>query len=506
MFKTIFSRLVAIFVLILLVAFFVTGFMLNIFLGGYVTDEKAVTLEQSCDNINLVLNNYFQLQKIDDTFAQKYLTDYLHAYGETYRSMIWIVDQSGHIGYSSSDIPAAITEKYKDDSGYIKLPDERQYKEVMQKAGKVRVIGDFYGFFKEPSFSDKFGNNSWLTIEKSFEYEDSNGNAVLVGIFMHTSVPEANRARNEVFKLFLISVAGAVIISIILIYIFSLRLSKPLKEIKNAAKVIADGEFTKRLDIKSNDEIGELAKTFNQMVVALQNLEEMRRGFIANVSHELRTPMTSIRGFIDGILDGTIPPEKHNYYLQVVKDETLRLNRLVNNLLDLARMEAGEVQMNIRQIDINELTRRCIIKLESLLLEKKIMVEASFEEENVIVKADADAIERVLYNLVHNAIKFSPEESTINISITRQKNKAYISVKDHGIGIDSNEKDMIWDRFYKSDKSRSRDKTGTGLGLAIVHNIIHEHGQEIWVESETGKGTTFTFTLDIIENRNGSNE
>ena len=234
------------------------------------------------------------------------------------------------------------------------------------------------------------------------------------------------------------------------------------------------------------------------MAVALQNIEEMRRGFVANVSHELRTPMTSIRGFVDGILDGTIPPEKQNHYLTIVRDETIRLNRLVNDLLDLARMEAGEVKLNITVWDINELVRKCVIKLETLLLEKGLTVDADFEEEDLPVKADSDSIERVVYNLMHNAIKFTPAGGKISIKTRKRKDKAEIIVKDTGIGIAQNDQDMIWDRFYKADKSRGRDKTGTGLGLAIVRNIINEHGQNIWVESKPGEGTAFMFTLDAV--------
>ena len=250
----------------------------------------------------------------------------------------------------------------------------------------------------------------------------------------------------------------------------------------------------------SRDEIGQLAQSFDQMAVALQNIEEMRRDFIANVSHELRTPMTSIRGFIEGILDGTIPPERQSYYLTIVRDETDRLNRLVNNLLDLARMEAGELELRPRVVNINEIIRVCIIKLENLITSKQIQVEANFDDENVFVSADPDAIERVIYNLVHNAIKFTPEGGSIAIGTVRKKDTVEISVKDTGIGIDPNDMDMIWDRFYKADKSRSKDKVGTGLGLAIVKNIINEHNQQIWVESEPGKGTKFTFTLRKIEN------
>ncbi len=234
---------------------------------------------------------------------------------------------------------------------------------------------------------------------------------------------------------------------------------------------------------------------FNQMALALQDIEEMRRVFIANVSHELRTPMTSIRGFVEGILDGTIPQEKHNQYLNIVKDETYRLNRLVNDLLDLAKIEAGEVELDITTLNINEMVRKCVIKLEALLIEKDLSVDADFEEEELLAKGDSDAIERVLYNLMHNAIKFTPPGGKIGVITRKLKDRIEVTVRDNGIGIDPNELDHVWDRFYKSDKSRGRDKTGTGLGLAIVRNIINEHKQSISVRSEPGLGTAFTFTL-----------
>jgi signal transduction histidine kinase len=296
------------------------------------------------------------------------------------------------------------------------------------------------------------------------------------------------------------AVAVSIIISIILVYIFSLRLSRPLKKINSAAKHIANGEFNERLNINSEDEIGELARSFNNMAGALQNLENMRRGFIANVSHELRTPMTSIHGFIEGILDGTIPPQRQKEYLVIVRDEIKRLNRLTTDILDLARIEAGEVSVNPVDFNINELIRRCIIKLESFITEKDINIEAKFEEEVMYVKADIDSIERVIINLLHNAIKFVQPGGKIALSTSRIKSKILVCVEDNGIGIDSNEIDLIWERFYKSDKSRSEEKTGTGLGLAIVRNIINDHRQKIWVESQAGKGTRFYFTLDSGSN------
>ena len=498
MFKTIFSKLVAMFVFVLAIAFIVTGVTLNYFLENFLTQEKAATLEKSSSVIHEPLINI--LNNNDDPVAGFYFQNFLQLFTlYNTNSYIWVVDDTGHIIRSEPELPKELQYKLVDSTGFIKLPDEQQYKNIMNHPDTAKVTGDFFGFFSDEAFRTINRSNSWLTVETSYRYGNRAGKSKMIAIYMHTSIPEVQSARTNVFKFYFFSVGTAILISIMLVYIFSLRLTRPLKEIKNAAKIIAGGEFKKRLNISSQDEIGQLAQSFDQMVVALENIEDMRRGFIANVSHELRTPMTSIRGFIEGILDGTIPPDRQNYYLTIVRDETDRLNRLVNNLLDLARMEAGELELNPRVVNINELVRVCIIKLETLITNKKIQVEALFEEEDIYVSADADAIERVLYNLVHNAIKFTPEEGKINISTVTKKDIVEVSVEDSGIGISPDEIDMIWDRFYKADKSRSNDKVGTGLGLAIVKTIINEHNQQIWVVSQPGKGTKFTFTLRKVE-------
>jgi len=289
------------------------------------------------------------------------------------------------------------------------------------------------------------------------------------------------------------------LISITLVYLSASRITKPLKKMANAARLIAKGETVQKLDIKSKDEVGELAANFNYMAAELQNHENIRREFLANISHELRTPMTSIKGFVEGILDGTIPKEKEKVYLTIVKDEISRMSRLVNDLLDLSKIEAGELKLVMKKVNINELIRRCIIKMESLIEKKSINIEFIFEEEDAIVSADPDAIERVVINLLHNAVKFTPIGGKIEVGTYRQKGKIYVSIKDNGIGIDEKDIDMIWKRFYKSDKSRSQDRKGTGLGLAIVKNLISEHKQDIWVKSQLGKGTEFIFTLDSID-------
>lgn len=506
MFKTIFSKMIAIFIGVLIMAFSITGFMLSFFLDSYFTRERASLLETGSIYVNQVFGNY--LENIDNAGStnnivyESLLNESLVFIGSQTKSFIWIVDETGHIFRSNLSMPQTIKDKYFD-NGYIKIPDNKQFSRLLEQETTITDIGDYSGFFKDPSYAGI--GNLWLTVGRSFKYTDeTSGKDFMIRVYMHTPVDELKDTRYAVFQYFFISVTVAIIISFVLIYIFSLRFTRPLKQIKNAAARIANGEFEKRLDIKSKDEIGELAKTFNQMAVSLQNLEEMRRGFIANVSHELRTPMTSIRGFVEGILDGTIPPERQSHYLAIVRDETDRLNRLVNNLLDLAKMEAGEMKLSIVPVNINELVRKCVINLETLLLEKNLTVDADFEEEDLFVKADMDAIERVLYNLMHNAIKFTPAGGNIKVMIRLQKSKAEVTVKDNGIGIDENELEMIWDRFYKTDKSRSKDKTGTGLGLAIVKNIINEHGQKIWVESKPGEGTSFTFTLEQAHEEAGN--
>lgn len=490
MFKSIFSRLVFMFITILIVSFTVTGTMLYFFLDGFVSEEKEKVLLQSAEDINTFMGEY--VDYLDDPIVSRSLKYLLKVYVDNTAAQIWFVNTEGYIVLTQKDfpeltIPNNILSNMKlEGPGRVRLPDERQYKKVMQSDTIFREKGDFYGLFKETG-------QPWLTIAKPLVYKGQ----IVGAIYLMAAMPKIKEARTNVFRLFMISVLIAILISIVLVYIMSLRISKPLKEMNNIAKVIAGGDFKKRVNIESKDEVGQLARSFNQMVIELENLENMRRGFIANVSHELRTPMTSIRGFIEGILDETIPPERQNDYLVIVRDEAKRLNRLVNDLLDLARMESGEIKISYKDFNINELIRRCIIKLENFIVDKNLQIEANFGQEDLYVNADVDAIERVVINLMHNAIKFTGDGGIIKLSSWRQRGKIYVSVEDNGVGIDKEELPLIWDRFYKSDKSRSRDKTGTGLGLAIIKNIINEHKQEINVESELGIGTKFTFTLNI---------
>ena len=232
------------------------------------------------------------------------------------------------------------------------------------------------------------------------------------------------------------------------------------------------------------------------MAQSLEVSEKTRNTFISNVSHDLRTPITSISGFVDGILDGVIPPEKHTYYLEIVSSEAKRLSRLVATLLEVSRIQAGERKFTLAPFDICEMARQIVISFEKKIEEKKLEVEFDLENDNMTAVADRDAIYQIVYNLCDNAIKFSREGGLFKISITKQKNKKLlVSVYNEGQGISEADLPYVFERFYKSDKSRGLNKTGVGLGLYISKTIIDSHGEKIWVESEQNQYCRFSFTL-----------
>jgi signal transduction histidine kinase len=221
----------------------------------------------------------------------------------------------------------------------------------------------------------------------------------------------------------------------------------------------------------------------------------MRSSFVANVSHELRTPMTTISGFVEGILDGTIAEEKRPQYLEIVLDESRRLSRLVSDLLDLDKIERNQQPLDLKEFDVNELLRLNLIKLERRVEDKRLNVEVEFENDPQKVLAEKDSIARVVVNLLDNAVKFADEGGYIGVKTGTSGNDVFVAVENSGLGMEPDELERIFDRFYKTDKSRSADKIGVGLGLYIVKNIIKNHGKQIWAESALGEYTRFTFTL-----------
>ncbi len=307
-----------------------------------------------------------------------------------------------------------------------------------------------------------------------------------------------------ILRVFSAATLFAFAMAFILVYLVSLRLTKPLREMSAAAKQYATGDFSKRIPIKSgihilgSDETDELITAFNSMAQALATLEMSRRSFVANVSHELKTPMTTIGGFIDGILDGTIEPEKEAQYLKIVSDEVKRLSRLVTGMLNMSKIEAGELELKPVSFDISEMIFRTLLSFEQIIDKKHIEIKGldSFESNSIV--ADKDMINQVVYNLIDNAVKFTPEGGYIEVASKSDSEKAIIRIRNSGMGIPGEEIDKIFERFYKIDKSRSYDVKGAGMGLYIVKTLIELHGGNIVARSEPGQYTEFIFQLPLI--------
>ncbi len=296
--------------------------------------------------------------------------------------------------------------------------------------------------------------------------------------------------------MYLSSAVFASALSFLVIYAFTAKLTNPLRQMSNATKAYAQGDFSKRVSVRGVDELAELCQSFNRMATSLSVLESSRRSFVANVSHELKTPMTTISGFIDGMLDGTIPPEKHQEYLGIVSVEVKRLSRLVTSMLNLSKIEAGELEIKQTNFDVVQQIINCMLTFEQEIEKKNITINGFENLTPTLAFADRDMIYQVVYNLVDNAVKFTNENGEISVYSGEDKNgKIFVSIENTGEGISPEETGRIFERFYKVDKSRSYDVKSAGLGLYLCKTIVEMHGGTIFAESEKDRFTRFTFVL-----------
>lgn len=363
-------------------------------------------------------------------------------------------------------------------------------------------------------YFDEVKSGKYISKIQKIQMKDGYKKCLIVGIpiryqnnvigtsFYVCELPAIYKNATVLSLMFIIAALITLMFTAVIIYLQSKNISRPIIRINNAVRDIAAGNFSQRVTVETNDEIGQLASSFNFMADSIEKLEESHSSFCSDVSHELRTPMTSISGFVEGILDGTIPAEKQDYYLRIVLDETKRLTKFVNDTLEMSKMSSSEYQLDITEFDINELIRTCIISLGNRIDEKNLDLNVDFKQDVFKVLADKDSIKRVVLNIMDNAIKFSYPNTTMGVSTWAEKGKIYVCIGNFGDGIDSSDLSNIFNRYYKTDKSRTNEKTGAGLGLSLVKNILVLHKQAIWVESvdtkegSNAKYTKFTFTLE----------
>lgn len=454
-------------IIITVIVIIVTSMLLLGLLSGYIVNDRSRTLTEEADRVNQM--TVFYINNRNDAVEDFYKMS-LRNVSNRIRGIIYIVDRRGNV--ISSDNASETVNMSKIDAAFA---------QKVLSGKKTVEVGDLDGLY----------NHTFLTVGVPLAF----GDEIVGATYLAMPMPEINRYKYHIFRITISAITTAIIVAMVISYIYSRKASKPIMDLNNAAKAVANGNFDVKVSTDGDSEMAELSANFNAMVESLKSLEDMRSSFIANVSHELRTPMTTISGFVEGIMDGTIPPEKRDTYLKIVLDETKRLARLVTELLQLARIDAGTMQLNIREFDINELIRITILKFESRINEKALDIDIDFENENEPVLADKDTVQRVVTNLFDNAIKFNYQNGYIKIAVKRHNGKIEISIENSGIGIEPDELLHIWERFYKTDKSRSYDKKGMGLGLYLVQGIIAAHDEKIWVESEKNKWARFTFTL-----------
>ena len=316
-------------------------------------------------------------------------------------------------------------------------------------------------------------------------------------VLIHKPIRKIVALKDGFINISYMTLAVIFLCAFVVLGLFTYTVYIPIWKITRAAKDYSEGNFETQINIHTNDEIGYLAASLNYMAAELSTLEEDQRKFIANVSHDFRSPLTSIKGYIEAIMDGTIPHEMQDKYLNIILFETERLNKLTQSMLELNKYGKKGTMLDISSFDINNTIKLVAQSFEGICQEKKISFELILTGETSFVLADMSKIQQVLYNLIDNAIKFSHPDSTITVETTEKNEKVFISVKDTGIGIPKESMKKIWERFYKTDLSRGKDKRGTGLGLAIVKEIISVHNENINVISTEGVGTEFIFTLPL---------
>ena len=351
-------------------------------------------------------------------------------------------------------------------------------------------------WYEETTLSGIYDESRYLAGQTLFASDGEQIGYVLV------SAPMA-QTKNFMLRsstLFFYVAIAVLVVSMLAASFLSRMQVRPLGQMADAARRFGRGERGVRVEEspKNTSEINDLARAFNTMVDSLESSERRRQEFVANVSHELKTPMTTIGGYIDGMLDGTIPPEKQQHYMQIVSGEVRRLSRLVRNMLDISRLQAmGVEESRMTRFDLGELMSDVIITFEQKINGKGLNVDVELPDRPVWVKAERDGITQVVYNLLDNAIKFCPQGGKLGLFLALEGGKAKVTVQNSGPTIDPNELPLLFDRFHKADKSRSADREGWGLGLYIAKTIVGAYGGDIWATSENGI-TNFIFTLPTV--------
>ena len=472
--KSSFSRSFFTAATILLLALSVLGAAFQLQVNKYMEDSTVAGLQQDAS----IIANLAAAYSLDGKLTSRELLLNLDIISQVTDADVVICDQNGFIILCSDALTGCNHEGWQ---------VNREYLQTVYANGSNTATGIIQNLYAD----ERYVVSSPII----------NGDVPQGIVIASTPTAATNQILSRISNIFLTASVFVVLLAVLAVTAFARRESRPLRDMAKVANAFAHGNLKARvkLDDDYSMEMEELALAFNNMALSLQKSEYQRQEFVANVSHELKTPMTTISGYIDGILDGTIPPVRRDYYLQIVSDETKRLSRLVRSMLDISQLqkEEGIPEEKKMHFDLEECAGQVLITFEQKILSKELDVQVDIPEHSVTVFACQDYILQVLYNLTDNAVKFCPPGGTLGLRITEGGGKAYISLRNDGQTIPPEELPLVFDRFHKTDKSRSQSSEGWGLGLYIVKTIICSHGEDISVTSAEGI-TEFTFTLPLM--------
>ena len=472
--KTTYSRTFLTSMAVLLLALLAVGIFLRALLDDYLTDNAFNRLEKDAQVITDLTAAYYSKDSLN---SMEYLMN-LDISGRLSDADAVVCDSAGTILYCSEDPLGCVHQG---------LSVGQEYTQKVLDQGWARETGVIHGLYSD---------NRYVYAAAVHDPEGQN-----LGIVIVSRSESATKAvLHKMTDIYITLSCLVIVFSVCLIGLFVHRQTKPLKKMAETARAFGHGDLDARVEISGHYtmEVEELALAFNNMASSLQKSEYQRQEFVANVSHELKTPMTTIGGYVDGILDGTIPPEKCGHYMRIVSDETKRLSRLVRSMLDISQLQSDGIPEEKKlRFDLEEAVGQVLITFEQKINAKDLQVEVDMPEHPVFTMANQDYITQVIYNLLDNAVKFCPAGGTLGVRIREGGGKAYISISNDGQTIPPEELPLVFDRFHKLDKSRSENRDGWGLGLYIVKTIVCSHGENISVSSRNGK-TEFTFTMPIV--------
>ena len=474
--KTTFSRTFFPAAIILLAALLLVGASFQILVRNLITRQVESGLKEDCAAIADLATAYYT----ENTLSPQDFFVNLSIATRVSGTDAVICDRQGQLVLCSDSPMGCVHQGMVIQQAYL----QRVFRE-----GTVYDMGMVHGLYSESRYV------VGMPILDAFSHQP-------VGlVIVSTPVSKALSLLDKLADTYLLICVLVVVIAVIVITLMARKQSSPLRDMAKAASDFGHGHLDARvaIDESSPQEVQELALAFNNMASSLQKSEYQRQEFVANVSHELKTPMTTISGYVDGILDGTIPPERHSHYMALVSQETKRLSRLVRSMLDISRMQNQESipPERLTQFDLTECVGKVLITFEQAVVAKGLHMEVDFPQHDAYTRADQDAITQVVYNLVDNAVKFCPQGGTVSVSVRAGGDTLYVTVANDGDPIPAEELPLVFDRFHKLDKSRAQNRDGWGLGLYIVKNLIDRHGENISVSSKNGR-TEFTFTLPLV--------